>query len=91
MKMEESKYYLTQELASRFCQGLCNQYEFTSEGWRAKSRELIESLIEYFTDYDPVVADEMIHMYAVALEDARLGRGDAELENSHRDWQRQQA
>jgi hypothetical protein len=71
--------------AFELCEALCCQYEFTTEPWREKSKILIDALISYFFGYDEDFACELIEMHSDAVDDAKLGRGEAEVENLHRD------
>jgi hypothetical protein len=66
---------------------MCGMYEFSTDPWREKMRKVLEALINHYdTDWDKHSAYlEMCAMYADTLEDARLGRGEAELENWTRD------
>jgi hypothetical protein len=73
---------------------LCGQYEWCTDVWRTKTRKVLEALIAYYdSDYHADVSREMAEMYEDALDDARVGRGDAEVENLLRDGRlaRQQA
>jgi hypothetical protein len=62
---------------------LCGYYEWTNDPGRAQSRKILEAIIDYFS-YDASITDAMRVMYAGALEDARTGRNEAELENLKR-------
>ena len=75
-EIEESAFGLFTELADR--------YEWYGDEARAQMRKLLSALIEYFA-YDTAVANEMVALYGEALEDARTGRGHAEVENFVRD------
>ena len=66
--------------AFKLLKTLCGQYPFYTDEARAKIRKLIEALtLRTFSDR------EMLEMWVSALEDARVGRGEAEVENLHRD------
>jgi hypothetical protein len=82
----EGVYYDPESLAFTLSKELCGQYMWCTEPWRDRSRKLLEALMEYF-DYDPDIAAEVVEMYEVTLEDVRLGRHEAEIENLHRDVQ----
>jgi hypothetical protein len=71
--------------AFELCRALGGQYEWSTEPWREKSQELILALLTYFNDYNPAFAKELNDMFLGAVEDARLGRGEAEVQNLHRD------
>jgi hypothetical protein len=65
---------------------LCGQYEFWTPEARAKSRRVLAALLAFYDDdYSADVHREMAAMYDEALEDARTGRGEAEVENFLRD------
>jgi hypothetical protein len=76
----------TDSAAFALFEDLCGQYEWVTEIWRAKMRKVLAALIDYYdTPFDAQNCAALNEMYDVALEDARLGRGDAEVENLHRD------
>jgi len=74
-----------EEPAFELFKNLCGQYEWCTDVWGTRMRKLIEALIVYFDWYEPNVSREMIEMYESAIEDARIGRGHAEIENMLRD------
>jgi len=83
-----------EEPAFQLFKNLCGQYEFWTDYGRAKSRRVLAALLAFYdSDYGADIYREMSEMYDDALEDARTGRGDAEVENSIRDGRlaRQQA
>src|SRR5215813_5476359 len=83
-----------EEPAFELFKELCGQYEFWTPEARARSRRVLAALLAFYdSDYGADVYREMSEMYDEALEDARVGRGDAEVENSIRDGRlaRQQA
>ena len=89
---ELERYASVDDLAYWLCKKLCGEYEWTSDPWRVKSQELIHALIAYFSDCEcyATFAHGLNEMYLGAVEDARLGRGEAEVESLHRDtraWQ----
>jgi len=63
---------------------LCGQYEFLTPEARAQSRKVLAALLAFY-DSDSDIYKAMLLMYDDALDDARTGRVDAELENLHRD------
>src|SRR5262245_48169438 len=75
-----------EEPAFELFKTLCGQYEFWTPEARARSRKILAALLAFYdSDYGADVYREMSEMYDDALEDARVGRGDAEIENLHRD------
>jgi hypothetical protein len=76
-----------EEPAFALFKGMCGLYEWTTDAGREDMRKVLEVLINYFdTAWDKhSVFLEMCAMYADTLEDARLRRGEAEVENWMRD------
>jgi hypothetical protein len=75
----------TDSAAFALFEDLCGQYEWCTDHGRAKMRKVLAALIGYYdTDFDAKNCAALNEMYDVALEDARLGRGDAEVENFSR-------
>src|SRR5262245_42617975 len=75
-----------EEPAFQLFKNLCGQYEFWTPEGRTKSRKILAALLAFYDDdYGADVYREMAEMYDDALDDARTGRGWAEIENLHRD------
>jgi hypothetical protein len=64
-------------------EGLCHEIRWPDAA-RPKTHAVIEALIDYF-EHDGEVHSGLTDMYDGALEDARTGRIEAELENFERD------
>jgi hypothetical protein len=78
-----------EEPAFQLFKELCGQYEWWTPEARAKSRKILAALLTFYdSDYGADISREMAAMYDEALEDARTCRGEAEVENFHRDVQR---
>jgi hypothetical protein len=89
-----NEYLLPEERARALFDELAGTYEFITETGRATTRPVLEALITYCESFTyRNIAGGMRETYEEALEDARTGRGIAEIENSIRDWRqaRQQA
>jgi hypothetical protein len=84
MPEPHDRYDTVETPAYQLCNVLCGQYAFTSDAGKVQSRELIQALVRYF-EYDPLFVDVLRGMYTDALEATRLGRGNAEVENWHRE------
>src|SRR5262249_32890722 len=74
-----------EEPAFELFKEMCGQYEWCTDVWRTRMRKLLEALIGFFDWYEPDVSREMVVMYWSALNEALIGRADAEIENFHRD------
>jgi hypothetical protein len=75
--------------ALTFFEDLSGRYEWHSDPYRLKSATVLEALIEFYR-YDDYISSRMIELYASALEDTRIGRGEAELENLRFDSKRRE-
>jgi hypothetical protein len=69
--------------ALRFFEGLCHEIRWPNAE-RPKTHAVVKALLDYF-EYDPEIRSGLTDMYDGALEDARTGRIEAELENFERD------
>jgi hypothetical protein len=75
--------------ALRLFEQICRQYGCRySDEWHAKMRKVLEVLLECF-EHDKYVSAVLRKMYDGALEDYRIGRGQAEIENWLHDQQLQ--
>jgi hypothetical protein len=72
----------------QLCKELCDRYEFCSEGYRMQVAAAIGVLKPLCGEERREQLDELL---ADAVEDARTGRGDAEVENFIRDAKQRRA
>ncbi len=66
---------------------ICKQYGCCySDEWHTQMRKVLDALIECF-DHDADVSAALRALYDWALDDFKIGRGQAEIENWLRDEQ----